>query len=79
MVASLTAVSVDTLPEEVKEYEISDVTGDDGIRRIDVTAGVDGVGFVELFLDARTLPQEDIHYLRLYRTRPGDGGDCDSG
>ena len=66
MVASLTAVSVDTLPEEVKEYEISDVTGDDGIRRIDVTAGVDGVGFVELFLDARTLPQEDIHYLRLY-------------
>ena len=36
------------------------------VRRIDVTAGMDGVGQVNLFFDAATLPQEDIHYMRLY-------------
>ena len=66
LIASLQAVNVASLPEEVKTYESTDVTGEDGVRRINVTAGVDGVGEVELFFDARTLPQEDIHYMRLF-------------
>ncbi|MBO4471096.1 MAG: insulinase family protein [Clostridia bacterium] len=66
MVASLTAVTVKDLPEEVRQYEVSDVTAENGVRYMNAVAGVDGVGKVDLFLDARTLPQEDIHYLRLY-------------
>ena len=66
MLDSLKAVTVSTLPEEVRTYELRDETGEDGVRRIDVTAGLDGVGQVNLFFDAGTLPQEDIHYMRLY-------------
>ena len=66
MIASLTAVTVADLPEEIREYQVTDETGNDGVRRITAVAGVDGVGKVDLYLDARTLPQEDIHYLRLF-------------
>ena len=66
MIASLQAVDTATLPEEVRSYESTDATGEDGVRRINVNAGVDGVGEVELLLDARALPQEDIHYMRLF-------------
>ena len=66
LIASLTAVTVADLPEEVREYPVSDLTGGDGVRRLNAEAGVDGVGKVALYLDARTLPQEDIHYLRLF-------------
>ena len=66
LMAKLKAVDVSTLPEEIKTYPSRDETGEDGIRRIDVTAGLDGVGQVNLFFDAGALPQEDIHYMRLY-------------
>ena len=66
MIASLQALTIAGLPEEVRSYESRDYVGEDGARRIEVTAGVDGVGKAELFLDARTLPPEDIHYLRLF-------------
>lgn len=66
LLASLRVVTVADLPEEVKTYPSTDTTGEDGVRRIDVTAGVDGVGQVCLFFDARALPQEDIHYMRLF-------------
>ena len=72
MIASLTAVSVADLPEEVRQYQVSDATGEDGVRRLNAAAGVDGVGEVSLYFDARTLPQEDIHYLRLYTRLMGD-------
>ena len=65
MVASLTAVTKDTLPEEVKAYDINDVTGEDGIRRIDVTAGVDGIGQADILLDATGFAPEDLHYLKF--------------
>ena len=74
MIASLTAVSVKDLPEEVRQYEISDVTAENGVRYMNAVAGVDGVGKIDLFLDARTLPQEDIHYLRLYTRLLGQLG-----
>ena len=66
MLADLTAVTVATLPEEIKEYEIRDETGENGVRRIEAVTGVDGISYTMLNLDAASLPQEDIHYLRLY-------------
>ncbi|MBQ6515164.1 MAG: insulinase family protein [Clostridia bacterium] len=66
MIAALTPVAVADLPEEVREYPISDETGEDGVRRMNAVAGVDGVGKADIYFDARTLPQEDIHYLRLF-------------
>lgn len=59
-------VDAATLPEEVKTYPVTDVTGIDGVRRLDVEAAVDGVCFPSLYFDAATLPQEDIHWMRLY-------------
>ena len=66
MVADLTAVTVATLPEEIKEYELRDETGEDGIRRIEAVTAVDGISYIMLNLDAAALPQEDIHYMRLF-------------
>ncbi len=66
LLARLKAVDAASLPEEVKTYPIADSVGADGVRHIDVTAGVDGVGQAELLFDARALPQEDIHYMRLF-------------
>ncbi|MBQ8072156.1 MAG: insulinase family protein [Clostridia bacterium] len=66
LMASLKAVDVSSLPEEIKTYESADVTGEDGVRRVDVYADVDGVGTVNLFFDAGALPLEDIHYMRLF-------------
>ena len=68
-VARLKAVTVESLPEEIKSYEVSDATDDDGgIRRIDVPAAVEGISNVSLYLDAAGLPQEDIHWFKLYTT-----------
>ena len=66
MIAQLQAVTVESLPEEARIYDVSDTVGEDGIRRIDATAHVDGVGTALMYLDAQALPQEDIHYLRLF-------------
>ena len=66
MLASLTAVTVATLPEEIKTYDLRDETGENGVRRIDAVCGVDGISFISLNLDAAAVPQEDLHYLRLY-------------
>ena len=66
MLASLTAVTVATLPEEVKTYELRDETGEDGVRRIEAVCGTDGISYISLNLDAAALPQEDLHYLRLF-------------
>ena len=65
-VASLTAVTVKDLPEEIRHYQITDEVGEDGVRRMNAVAGVDGIGRATIYLDARTLPQEDIHYFRLF-------------
>ena len=66
MVASLQAVTVESLPEEVRTYNISDETDDSGVRHIDAGAGVEGVGKVSLFLDAKGLPQDALHYFKLF-------------
>ncbi|MBO4837490.1 MAG: insulinase family protein [Clostridia bacterium] len=66
MVASLQAVNVQSLPEEYRVYDITNEVGEDGIRRVEATANVDGVGQTALFLYAHGLPQEDIHWFKLY-------------
>lgn len=66
-VAQLKAVTVESLPEEIKRYDVTDETDDDGnIRHIDALAAVDGVSQANILLDAAGLAQEDIHWLVLY-------------
>ena len=65
-VAQISAVTVDSLPEEWKLYDVTDETGEDGIRRVNAAAGVDGIGQASIFLDASGLSQEDIHWFMLY-------------
>ena len=71
-VRALQAVTVSSLPEELRIYDVNDRTGDDGARYIDVQADVDGVGNVVLLLDASALPQEDIHWFSLYTALLGE-------
>ena len=66
LMAQIKAVSVESLPEEIKTYPVDDFTDGNGIRHIDVTAGVDGIGYAGIYLDAAALPQEDIHWMRLF-------------
>ena len=72
MVADLTAVTVSSLPEEMKIYDVTDETGDDEIRRISAKAGVEGIGRVAMFLDASGLPQESIHWFKLFTQLAGE-------
>lgn len=65
MIASLQAVSVATLPEEAKEYEISDTTDEAGIRHINTRAAVEGIGQVDLMLDASGIAVDDLHDFKL--------------
>ena len=66
-VKMLTAVTVDELPEEIKEYDITDETAEeDNIRMLYAVAGVDGVGINQVMLDAQGIAQEDLHYLNLF-------------
>lgn len=65
-VARLKAVNVESLPEEFRRREVSDVTDDDGIRHIDAPAAVEGISQANIFLDAAGLPLEDIHWFMLY-------------
>ena len=65
MVTALTAVTTDTLPEDVKTYDTRDYTDDNGLRHIETVAGVDGIGNVNLMLDASGVAVEDLHRFRL--------------
>ncbi len=71
-VSALQVVTTASLPEEMREYTITDETGEDNVRRITAEAGVDGVSQVVLLLDASGLPQEDIHWFALYTALLGE-------
>ena len=71
-VKQLQAVTVDSLPEEIRSYEVSEHTDADGVRYIDAVADVDGVGTTILLLDASGLSQEDIHWFALYTALVGE-------
>ena len=66
MVKELQVVDVRSLPEETRIYDIEDVTGDDGIRRIWVDADVTDIGSAGLLLDASGLRQDQLHYYNLW-------------
>ena len=62
-IRSLTAVTVESLPEEVKEYPYEDVTGK--YRSVFVEASVDGVGMAQIFLPEDHLTLEETQYVAL--------------
>ena len=65
LVRSIQAVTVDTLPEEIPQYEIIDETDETGLRHVETAVQVSEVGTVELFLDAKGLSVEDLRWMRL--------------
>ncbi len=71
-IAQLQAVTVASLPEEEREYAITDETGEDGVRRLTAAADVDAVGQTAVLLDASGIPQEDVHWFALYVSMMGD-------
>lgn len=66
MVAQLTAVAVDTLPEEYRIFDIQETQLEHGIRSFFVPAAGDGVGRTMLRIDISSIPQEQLHWLMLY-------------
>ncbi len=71
-VAELKAVTVESLPEELKQYDVTDETDENGVRHIDAVAAVDGISQTSIFLDAAGLEQEDIHWFQLYTDMLGE-------
>ena len=66
-VSRLKAVTVASLPEEIKSYPVTDATdGDGNVRRIEAPTAVEGISQNYLLLDVAGLPQEDIHWFTLY-------------
>ncbi|MBQ3669285.1 MAG: insulinase family protein [Clostridia bacterium] len=65
-ISQLTAVTVDSLPEEKRIFDISDTVDENGIRHVNVDANTDGIGQVALLLDASGLTQEQLHYFKLF-------------
>ena len=65
-VKQLQAVTVASLPEEIRHYDIREETDSKGIRRLTATADVEDVGAPVILLDAAGVPQEDLHWFVLY-------------
>ena len=65
-VSQLQVVTVDSLPEEMRIYDYTDVTAETGVRQIDVEANVDGVGQAMVLLNVSDLPQDYLHWFQLY-------------
>ena len=62
----LQAVTVSSLPEEMRSYPLTEETGADGVRRINAAAGVDGIGQTMILLPAEGLSQEELHWYALF-------------
>ena len=65
-VRELTAVTVDSLPEETRIYDVTDETDEAGTRRMYVSAAADGIGQVLLRLRADGLTAEELQWASLY-------------
>ena len=70
-VAALQAVTVDSLPEEIRLYETSRITGSDGVCYVNAEADVDDVNHIAILLDTSGLTQEELHWLSLYIAEVG--------
>ena len=71
-VAQLKAVTVESLPEEIRRYDVTDETDGEGVRHIDAVAAVDGVSQTNILLDAAGLEQADVHWFQLYTDLIGE-------
>ena len=65
MIASVQAVTVSSLPEEVKRYEITDETDEAGTRRVNAIATIEEIGKAGLLLNAAGMTVEELQYLQL--------------
>ena len=72
LVAKLQAVTVSSLPEEMRTYDVADSVAENGVRMLTAEAAVDDVGEALIFLDAAGLPQEDLHWFTLYTALIGE-------
>ena len=70
-VSALQAVTVDSLPEEIRLYETSRTDGSDGVCYINAEADVDDVNHIAILLDTSGLSQEELHWLSLYIAEVG--------
>jgi len=71
-ISELQAVTVESLPEEVREYALSDETGEDGVRRLNVEAAVDGIGRTDVWLDGAGFTEEELLWLHLFTSVLGE-------
>lgn len=71
-IKQIQAVTVDSLPEECRIYDITDETGEDGVRRLTTLAEVSDFGQTVLLLNVDGIAQEDLHWLKLYTELLGD-------
>lgn len=71
-VKQLQAVTVESLPEEYRVYNITDETGEDGIRRIFAECDTDGIGYATLMLNADWIEKDMLHFFKLYIDLLGD-------
>lgn len=65
LLSRLQAVEIETLPEETRAYAITDVE-QDGVRLMAAGANVNGVNSISIFVDTSHVPQELLHYMKLY-------------
>ncbi len=70
LVESLTAVTADTLPEEIKLYDITE-TERDGYRTMTAQAAIGDIGRTAVYLDTSAIPQDMLHYYNLYTSLIG--------
>jgi len=65
-IAPLKAVTVQSLPEEVRQYPITDRKDASGVRFLEAKTNTKGIGKAELLLDISSLDKQDILWLNLY-------------
>ena len=64
-VRQLQAVTVESISEDIRLYDIADETDDQDVRHIDVPVDTEGVGQVMLFIDTSHLTQNELLYYEL--------------
>lgn len=70
-VAQLQAVTVESLPEEARIYDISETT-ENGVRYVTADANTDGVGVAMMLLDASGFDTESLLSFKLYTDLLGE-------
>ncbi|MCR5160276.1 MAG: insulinase family protein [Lachnospiraceae bacterium] len=66
-ISELRAVTVEELPEEIREYDVKDETDPEtGVRWMSAVADADGIGTSRIMLDLSGVPQDKINWINLY-------------